>query len=151
MFATFDPAAGPQSAAFARAVREQLAAIGISTTVVPLTNDDYASGAVYTKTAGSDIFWGALTSDNGDPVTALRALSLTPRESVELQRIAQLAPPERDRAAAAVAARIDRQSLFAIYGYGAIPELVSPRLGCIVHQPEYAGVDLAALCLRRSS
>jgi hypothetical protein len=25
---------------------------------------------------------------------------------------------------------------------------VSRRLGCIVHQPEYAGVDLAALCLK---
>src|SRR5262249_55949152 len=76
VLAIFDPSVGPQSAAFARAVREQLAAIGISTTVVPLTNDDYASGAVYTKTAGSDLFWGSLTSDNGDPVTALRALSL---------------------------------------------------------------------------
>ncbi len=72
VFATFDPAADSHSAAFARAVREQLAAIGISTTVVPLTNDDYSSGAVYTKTARSDLFWGGLTSDNGDPVDALR-------------------------------------------------------------------------------
>jgi hypothetical protein len=36
-----------------------------------------------------------------------------------------------------------------VYEQGAVPELVSPRLGCIVHQPEYEGVDFAALCLRR--
>jgi hypothetical protein len=30
-----------------------------------------------------------------------------------------------------------------------MPELVSRRLGCIVHNPVYAGVDLAALCVRR--
>jgi DNA-binding SARP family transcriptional activator/ABC-type transport system substrate-binding protein/streptogramin lyase len=150
ILAIFDPAADTHSAAFARAIRAQLAAIGISTTVVPLTNDDYASGAVYAKTAQSDIFWGGLTSDNGDPVAALRELHLPPRETSELNRIAHLAAPERDRAAAALAARIDRASLVAVFGYGAIPELISTRLGCIVHQPEYAGVDLAALCLRRS-
>jgi ABC-type transport system substrate-binding protein len=151
VFATFDPSAGTQEASFARAVRDQLAAIGITTTVVPLTNDDYASGAVATKTARSDLFWGALTADNGDPVDALRGLALPPHETTELDRIAPLTGSQRDRAAAALASRIDRESLFAVYGYGAVPELVSPRLGCLVHQPEYAGVDLAALCLRRSS
>jgi hypothetical protein len=28
------------------------------------------------------------------------------------------------------------------------PELVSERLGCLVEQPEYPGLDLAALCVR---
>ncbi|HEU0246988.1 MAG TPA: hypothetical protein VFR38_07860 [Gaiellaceae bacterium] len=46
---------------------------------------------------------------------------------------------------------IERQSLFAVYLIPAIPELVSRRLGCIVHQPEFAGVDLAALCLEDSA
>jgi hypothetical protein len=36
-----------------------------------------------------------------------------------------------------------------VYEDGEIPELRSSRLGCIVHQPEYGGVDLAALCLRK--
>jgi ABC-type transport system substrate-binding protein len=151
VFATFDPSAGTQEASFARAVRDQLAAIGITTTMVPLTNEDYSSGAVLTKTAGADLFWAGLTADDGDPVAALQTLSLPPRAASGLDRIAALATPQRERAAAALAAGIDRKSLFAVYAYGAIPELVSPRLGCIVHQPEYAGVDLAALCLRGRS
>ena len=62
--------------------------------------------------------------------------------------IATLSSPARERAVAALARQLDRESLFAVYENGAILELVSPRLGCIVHQPEYAGVDLAALCLK---
>jgi hypothetical protein len=49
-----------------------------------------------------------------------------------------------------VARRVDQQSLFAVYDNPAIPELVSRRLGCVVHQPMYPGVDLAALCLKES-
>src|SRR5262249_49233802 len=79
-FATFDPSSATHSAAFARAVREQLAAIGIATTVVPLTNEDYANGGVLTKASRSDIVWGGLTSDNGDPVAALRSLNLPLRD-----------------------------------------------------------------------
>ena len=48
----------------------------------------------------------------------------------------------------AIARRVERDSLYAVYMTDALPELVSRRLGCIVHQPEYAGVDLAALCLK---
>ena len=29
-----------------------------------------------------------------------------------------------------------------------IPELISKRLGCVIDQPEYPGLDLAAFCLR---
>lgn len=45
---------------------------------------------------------------------------------------------------------VDRKTLVAVYEQGAVPKLVSPRLGCIVHQPEYAGIDLAALYLRQA-
>jgi hypothetical protein len=65
-----------------------------------------------------------------------------------LGRIAKLSSPARDAKAVAVARRIERESLFAVYDREVIPTLVSKRLGCIVHQPEYAGVDLAALCIR---
>ena len=73
---------------------------------------------------------------------------LPPEYSNELRRITTLRPPERERAAAALARRIERASLFAVYASRAMPELVSRRLGCIVHQPVYPGLDLAALCLR---
>jgi hypothetical protein len=37
-----------------------------------------------------------------------------------------------------------------LFGDTATPELVSTRLGCVIDQPEYPGLDLAALCLRNS-
>ena len=46
------------------------------------------------------------------------------------------------------ARRIERQSLFAVYVTDAMPELVLRRMGCIVDHPVYAGIDLAALCIR---
>jgi len=77
-------------------------------------------------------------------------LFLPPDEAKELRRIQRLFSPKRERAAVALARRLERESLFAVLGSEAIPELVSRRLGCVVHQPEYAGVDLAALCLKDS-
>jgi hypothetical protein len=38
--------------------------------------------------------------------------------------------------------------MYLAYANFATPELVSKRLGCVIDQPEYPGVDLAALCLR---
>jgi DNA-binding SARP family transcriptional activator/ABC-type transport system substrate-binding protein len=152
VFATFDPKADPQAAAFAQAVRGQLAAIGIDTTVLPLTNADYQNGTVDAKVAGADIAWSGAGSDDGDPVPFLERLKYLPvKDRLELGRIARLAAPAREARAAALAVRIEKESLDAVYGYSAIPELVSPRLGCVVHQPEYAGVDLAALCVNGST
>jgi hypothetical protein len=71
-------------------------------------------------------------------------------DEAEVDRILRLAQPERYERAVALARRIDRQSLFVIYDSVAIPELVSRRLGRVVHQPMYTGVDLAALCLKNS-
>jgi ABC-type transport system substrate-binding protein/DNA-binding SARP family transcriptional activator len=148
VFATLSPAFGPQGAELARAVQQQLAAVGITVTIVPLTPRDFDDGGVAAKAARADLVWGGAGSDDGDPVDYLRALSLPPAASAELARIVPLAAAERDGAAAALARRLDREALYAVYEDGAIPELVSPRLGCIVHQPEYPGVDLAALCLK---
>ena len=137
-----------ESAAFVRAVTQELAAAGIDATVLPLTYKDYRDGNLARKAARSDLIWGSAVVTHGDPVEYLRSVGLPQHENADLTRIATLADPARDIRAAALAAQVDRESLFAVYQDGAIPELVSRRVGCVVNQPEYAGVDLAALCLR---
>ena len=143
----------PYTDPFNDALRATLARIGINVTIVPLTNADFANGGggYAAKAARADLSWNGANAETAEPVDYLRRLFLPREEWDELNRIAELASPERERRAAALARRIDRQSLFAVFGYSAVPELVSPRLGCIVRQPQYAGVDLAALCLRKSS
>jgi len=78
----------------------------------------------------------------------LKELILPAAEAEELRRIQTLFSSERERAALALAERIERLSLFAVYKRDAIPGIRSSRLGCIVHQPQHAGVDLAVLCLK---
>jgi ABC-type transport system substrate-binding protein len=148
----FDPKVDPYAAAFVKAVRDPLAALGIAVTVLPLTNDDFANGGAgyEAKAARADIGWAGVNAETAEPVDYLRRLFLPQHEREALNRISTLSSPERERAAAALATRIERKSLFAVYAYSAVPELVSRRLGCIVHHPQYAGVDLAALCLRSS-
>jgi DNA-binding SARP family transcriptional activator/ABC-type transport system substrate-binding protein/streptogramin lyase len=146
VFATFDPSGDPTAAAFARTVRQQLAAIGIGVTVLPLRNDE--KGTVETKMAQADLSWGGGNSNTGDSVPYLQALPYMPAPGwARLTEISKLSSPRREQEAAALATRLERKALYAVFEEGAVPELVSRRLGCIVHQPEYAGVDLAALCL----
>ena len=135
----------PYTDAFNRVLRDQLAAIGIHMTVLGI---DQSRGFEEAKARRSDLIWGGLNANTGDPVAYLEPLILPPEETNELRGAATLDSPERERAAAALAKHVDRQSLFAVYGTAAVPELVARRLGCIVHQPVYAGVDLAVLCLR---
>ena len=139
----------PYSEPFVEALRTALARIGTTVTLLPLTNADFANGGAgyRAKAARSDLSWGSVHAHTADQVEYLGQLFLPQRERDELNRIGTLASPERERRAAVLARRIDQQSLFAVYGYSTVPELVSKRLGCIVHQPQYAGVDLAALCL----
>jgi peptide/nickel transport system substrate-binding protein len=140
----------PYTDAFNRALRQQLAAIGIHTTILRATNEDFSpGGAGPTKAARSDLIWGGLNAETSDPISYLQQAFLPPADRAEVDRIAELTSPTRERQAVRLAREIERKSLFAVYDIGAIPELVSTRLGCIVHQPEYPGVDLAALCLRR--
>jgi DNA-binding SARP family transcriptional activator/ABC-type transport system substrate-binding protein/streptogramin lyase len=140
----------PASASFNDALRRQLAAIGLRMTIVPMTQRDFGTSAIYEKAVGSDLIWGGLSANTGDPAGYLRGLFLPPAESRELRRSQLLLSPERERAAIALARRIDQMALFAVYSSDAMPELSSRRLGCIVHQPQYMGVDLAALCLKDS-
>jgi hypothetical protein len=148
----FDPITDPTAAAWVRAVREQLAAIGIVVSVLPMTNRDFANGGAgaEAKARRSDLGWGGVNAETADPVDYLRRLYLPRREWSELNRIAKLSSPARERAAVALTKRIEQMSLFAVYAYRGVPELRSRRLGCVIHQPQYPGVDLAALCLKDS-
>jgi peptide/nickel transport system substrate-binding protein len=150
VFLTF--LSGPRDEAFVRTVREALAPIGVTLKVVRLTSRDFANGAAgaRAKARRADLYWGGATANGPDPVDYLRGLALPPADAAELARLDKLRSPRREAAAAALARRLEREALFAVYKQDRVPELVSPRLGCIVHQPQYAGVDLAALCLRRN-
>ncbi len=137
--------------AFSTAFREELAAIGIGIKILPAVNADFGPGGKFLEKAlRSDLIWGGEGIETGDLASYLERLYLFPREEAEVARILKLPIPERDERAVALARRVERQSLFAVYDSRAFPELVSRRLGCIVHQPMYPGVDLAALCLKDS-
>jgi len=139
------------SAPLNSALHDELAAIGIEVAVLPLTNADFDNGGAKAaaKFARADLSWYGLGAESSDPVSYLQGLQafLPPGDNAALNRIATLSSPAREREAAALARKVEEESLFAVYGNGVMPELVSRRLGCIVHQPEYAGIDLAALCL----
>jgi ABC-type transport system substrate-binding protein len=145
VFSPFD-LSDPGTAAFSKAVRRELTAIGMSVTVVPRKYDDPQWNA---KLAQADLAMWNMPSDSGDAVSYLMSLPyLPPALQRRLNRIATRPYPRRDVAAAAVAAKLEREALYAVVGHGAIPELHSRRLGCLVHNPEYPGLDLAALCIR---
>ena len=133
-------------AAFNRVLRRQLAAIGLQMTVLPMVQ---AKGFELEKANRADLIWGGLNTNTADPGAYLQQVSYLPRPySDEIRRINGLQSPARERAASALAQRIEQASFFAVYASRAFPEIVSRRLGCIVRQPEYMGVDLAALCLK---
>ena len=135
--------------AFNRALREQLAAIGLRMSVLSL-RQGVSEAEFLAKVRRSDLIWGGLNTHTADPASYLKDLFLPPGDAKELRRIQTLFAPARERAALALAKKIERDSLYAVFQMDALPELVSRRLGCVVHQPEYAGVDLAALCLKDS-
>ncbi len=73
---------------------------------------------------------------------------LPPADRTVLERIRTLPAPRRDAMAVRVAARLEREAVHVGFSDPATPELVAARLGCVVDQPEYPGLDLAALCLK---
>lgn len=137
----------PEAQAFNNTLGRQLAAIGLRMRIVESSQRDSAAVA-WQKILRSDLIWGGLTADTADPADYLKELILPAAEAKELHRIQTLFSSERERAALALARRIERLSLLAVYKRDAIPELRSSRLGCIVHQPQYAGIDLSALCVK---
>jgi DNA-binding SARP family transcriptional activator/ABC-type transport system substrate-binding protein len=133
-------------AAFNGVLRRQLAAIGLEMTVLPMLQK---KGFELEKANRADLIWGGLATNTADPGAYVQQVAyLPPPYSDEIRRINRLHSPARERAVSALARRIEHASFFAVYAARAFPEIVSRRLGCIVRQPEYMGVDLAALCLR---
>ena len=65
-----------------------------------------------------------------------------------LERIATLASPRREAAAAALAAKLERDAVYRGIRRPHASRALSTRLGCVIDQPQYPGLDLAALCLR---
>ncbi len=140
----------PYSDAFNDALRADLSRIGLSASFLPLVQGE-SEEEFLEKARRSDLIWDGINAHSADQVEYLQQLFLPNELASELVRIAKLSFSAREQAATALAREIDRQSLFAVFEHSAVPELVSRRLGCVVHQPEYAGVDLAALCLQKSS
>lgn len=137
----------PYTEAFNKELRRQLAAIGLHMSILQASQSD-SQAEVLAKIRRSDLIWGGLNRHTADPAEYLKDLVLPPAEAKELRRVQTLSSPERERATLALARKIEQASLYAVFQMDAWPELVSRRLGCIVHQPEYSGVDLAALCLK---
>ena len=126
-------------------MRRQLAAIGIGTRFVAI---DQAKGYEPAKGDRADLVWGGLSVNSADPGAYLQQLVVPDAEVLERDPSDRRPSVTRARASGRRAgATIERDSLLAVYSR-AVPELVSRRLGCIVHQPEYTGADLAALCLK---
>jgi DNA-binding SARP family transcriptional activator/streptogramin lyase len=133
---------------FVRVLLRNLAAIGISTTVLPLRQTDTPAQRAAVL-ARADIARVSSNADDArDPVDYLRALPYLPAvDRKRLARIDELPLPRRLLAAAALAARLQRTARYLGFSNQATPELVSKRIGCVIEQPEYPGIDLAALCL----
>jgi DNA-binding SARP family transcriptional activator/ABC-type transport system substrate-binding protein/streptogramin lyase len=138
----------PYAEAFNKELRKQLGAIGLRMSIVQAAQSDSQAEALAKHR--SDLIWGGLSEHSADPGDYLKDLVLPPDDARELRRIQRLPSPDRERAALALVRKLERKSLFAVFQMDGWPELWSRRLGCIVHQPEYPGIDLAALCLKRS-
>ena len=155
VFAVGTDAAGvPYDPILVEGVRDQLAAIGIDVTVLPLPQSGSGQSVDWSaRLARSDIAEvGRDPSQSIDPVDYLSLLPpyLPAADGARLARLATFSSPRREVAAAAFASKLERDGIYLGVANFAVPELVSKRLGCVIDQPEYPGVDLAALCLRSS-
>jgi DNA-binding SARP family transcriptional activator/ABC-type transport system substrate-binding protein len=135
-------------------IRRQLAAVGITVKVwaIPQSdlNDPRKRPRLLARADLTRIEGNAETTR--DPVAELLELPYLPGAArATLERIATIPSPRRELAAAAVAARLEQDADDIGFADRVTPELVSSRLGCLVEQPVYPGLDLAALCLRPSA
>jgi DNA-binding SARP family transcriptional activator/ABC-type transport system substrate-binding protein/streptogramin lyase len=150
VFALFADANGRiYSPELADALRRQLAAVGITLSVlaVPQGKSDAERARIRADADIAQI--DADPSTTREPVEYLRSLPyLPPAAGTQLDRIAALPWPRRLAEGDTLAMKLERDGLYIGYGEYAIPELVSRRLGCLIDQPEYPGLDLAALCIR---
>jgi ABC-type transport system substrate-binding protein len=140
----FDPS-------FVEAVRTQLAEIGLTVRVVPLRQD--ATPAQRAAVLANADMARVETSqgDVDDAVGFLLRLPYMPDVAAKrLDAIAALPTSRRAAVAARLARRLQQEAVYLGIADSATPELVSARLGCVIDQPQYPGVDLAALCLQKT-
>jgi ABC-type transport system substrate-binding protein len=151
VLATYAPATGGvYEPGLVAALRSQLAAIGITVHVTPLRQGS-SPALIVRVLAHADIARVATSSgDVNDVVGYLSRLPFLPATARKrLDRIEALPYPRRNAAAGELAATLQRAAIYLGYADAATPELLSKRVGCVIDQPMYAGVDLAALCVAR--
>jgi DNA-binding SARP family transcriptional activator/ABC-type transport system substrate-binding protein len=143
-----DPAGAVLDPEFVSTLSDQLAAIGITVTVLPVRQTTNAAQRSSLFARADIAHLGANASETRDSIEYLRSLPyLRSADQTELRRFAGLPSPRREAAAAALATRLERDAIAVGVADRATPELVSSRLGCVIDQPKYPGIDLAALCL----
>jgi DNA-binding SARP family transcriptional activator/ABC-type transport system substrate-binding protein len=135
----------------ARAVQAQLAAIGIRVRLREMT-DTSPSGLAG---APIDMVEARTTVPYPDGVSFLSAMLgtdiparwLPTTVRTKVAHLRELTGPARDAAAVNVADDLATRALpVTAFGFGAMGELFSKRVGCITNQPPGSGADLAALC-----
>ena len=151
LFATYADATGAVfDPRFVHVLVRRLAAIGISVTVVPVRQTDGPAqqSALFSAARHRAGRRERLPDPRPGRIPALVALSPTLRShEPPTDRGPALAAPRSRGGAPEFATELERDAIVIGVGNRATPELVSTRLGCVVEQPEYPGLDLAALCL----
>ena len=132
-------------------LRRQLAALGIHMKVLTWSQSDSPEkvASVLVRTDLTHVETNG--EDTLDPVLFFRGSRgyqyLPAADRTRLAQLALLPYGRREAGAAAFAQKLEREAIYLGFGDRVTPELWSKRLGCIVRQPEYPGLDIAALCL----
>jgi ABC-type oligopeptide transport system substrate-binding subunit len=141
---------------WARAVKHQLAPIGINIDIKAVSNPQ---AAIRRPGARFDLIEASTVQDFVDPGTFLTALLtqdipsswLPPAVRPELTALRPLVGMERISVARRLASRLATEQVPATaFAYQVNGQFFSPRLGCRIFPPFGYGVDLAALCLPHS-
>jgi len=153
----------PDCTTAGRILRANLAPLGISVKMVQF-EDPYAEaekpGAPYDMTLaawfydwpdpsnGLNLF---LDSSGYRPDWAPRLVVIPTAYRRSLDRAGALSGPARTAAYRRLSVRLEKAvAPFAAYSTPVVPEFFSARIGCRVTQPVIGGIDIGALCIRKS-
>ncbi len=156
----------PICLAKAEIIRRNLAPLGIQVVVKSDFPIGGAGAAASRRGARFDLIPFTSTVDLADPGNFLRSLfdgtlirdtgntNLSylddPVVNARLARADRLSGRARERAFGRIASDLARdQAPIAVFSQPYQAEFVSERLGCLIHQPAFGGLNLAALCIRR--
>jgi peptide/nickel transport system substrate-binding protein len=135
----------------ARAVQAQLATIGISVQLREMT-DTSANGLARAPVDMVEARTTVPYPDGASFLSTMLGTDIPPRwlptaARAPIVHLRELTDPVRDAAAMKVADDLATHAAPATaFGFGAMGELFTKRLGCIVNDPLGSGTDLAALC-----